>query len=100
VDEGTTFSQSPACGREEERAKAFDLKSGAEVSRRLKEASSILRDKGRCLIGTSISSIEIQSGLSAASARADRESGRWTDGSGIRLRIWETSICVCVKELT
>ena len=69
--EGIAFNQAPACGRAEERAKALDRVSGAESSSCGYAASSIQRERGCCRQGTSISSRELQSGLLAASTRAE-----------------------------
>ena len=45
--EGMTFSQSPACGRAVERAKALERVSGVVSRSWLNEASSIQWERGR-----------------------------------------------------
>ena len=45
--EGMTFSQSPACRRAVERAKALEQESGAVARSWLNEASSIQWERGR-----------------------------------------------------
>ena len=74
--EGVTFSQSPACGRAEERARALERVSGDETRRSMKTASSMQWQRGRCRNGTSISSSVVHSGLSAAIERPEMEVSR------------------------
>ena len=86
-----TFSQSPAWVTEQERTRALECMTGAEV----RAAQSRTRES--CLRGTSISSMEDHSCLAAASVRAEIQEGReeewqgvpddefnWSTGVGIR----------------
>ena len=66
--DGMTFTQSPACGKVEEKARALEHTSQAESRSLLKDASSIEWERARCHRGTSTSSRETQSGLAADSA--------------------------------
>ena len=76
-----TFSQSPAWGRAVEWARALERRSGAEESRRLREASSMQLERGHARHGTSMSLRELQSGLLAATARANTEALMCCEGT-------------------
>ena len=65
-----------------DKASARDRVSGAKCSRELYEASSIMRESGRCRSGTLISSTEDQSGFSAARARSETALARWEEKEG------------------
>ena len=64
-----------------ELARALLRRSGADVRRRLSDASSIQLERVRCRSGTSMSSMEPHSGLLAASANAEIELVRCREGS-------------------
>ena len=97
--EGTTFNQSPAWGRAVELARDLVRRSGTDVRRRLSDASSMQLERARYRSGTSISSMELDSGLSAASANAETELVRCREGSGTPPMILATKHLHCSSEL-
>ena len=93
VGEGTTLSQSPACGNPQERARARERVVGAVERRRWYEASSMVT-RGFWRKGTFTSSRHVQSGRAAVDARAVTAALMWWDGPGenpsmLSTRDWE-----------
>ena len=82
-----------------ELARALVRRSGADVRRRLSDASSMQLERARCRSGTSMSSMEPHSGLLAASAIAETELVRCREGSGTPPMILATKPLHCSNEL-
>ena len=80
--EGTTLSQSPACGNPQERARTWERVVGAVEKRCCNEASSMAYERGFWRKGTSTSSRQVQSGRAAVAARAVTAALMWWDGPG------------------
>ena len=82
VAEGRPFSQSPACGREVERARARARVDWVEERSCWKTASSTAEERRRWTIGMSISFRVCQSGREAEAERAGIAEARREEGSG------------------
>ena len=84
-----------------ELARALVQRSGADVRRRLSNVSSAVEQLVRacCRTGTSMSSMEPNSGLSAASANAETELVRCREDSGTPPMILATKPLHCSSEL-
>ena len=82
-----------------ELARDLVRRSGTDVRRRLSDASSMQLERARYRSGTSISSMELDSGLSAASANAETELVRCREGSGMPPMILATKHLHCSSEL-
>ena len=65
---------------------------GSLTKKTSKEATSTKWERDHCLRGALISSIEHQSGLSAAAARTTRADDVWEEASGSSLKMLETSL--------
>ena len=82
VGEGTTFSKSPACGRPDESANAWDRIVGAECRRNWYDDSSMACERWHCRMGISISFRPSQSARAAAIERAETAAVVWGEGPG------------------
>ena len=82
MGEGTTFSQSPVCGRPDESANAWDRIVGAECRRNWCDASSMACERWRCRMGISMCSRPSQSRRAAAIERAETAAVVWGEGPG------------------